>query len=208
MRFLFKIQVLLALLFGLTGAGHAATIYDESISGDLSGAFGAPTVLNFTGGSNIVIGSVFAAADVRDYLTFTLGPGQSLTALMLVVYDDPTTLPPPPSNANDGNTGYHALYAGIPTGVPGGGDNPLGGNHVNPPVGVDLLPGLASGGISPGAPGFVSPLGPGMYTYVIQQTGPPVTDYTLDFVVIPVPAALPLFAAAIAGLGFVTRRRT
>jgi hypothetical protein len=46
--------------------------------------------------------------------------------------------------------------------------------------GTDLLPDLAAGTL--GGSGFDVPLGPGVYSYVIQQTGPQHTGYELDFV--------------------------
>lgn len=62
------------------------------------------------------------------------------------------------------------------------------------PVGGDLLAGLAAA--NAGGAGFSLPLGPGTYTFYIQQLGGSVASYDLAFTVVPAPSAL-----AVLGLG-------
>ncbi len=83
---------------------------------------------------------------------------------------------------------FYALFEGAAGALPAVGNN-LGGDHLDPqPFGSDLLPTIASGGISGGS-GLDIPLREGTYTYLIQQTGPQVSDHLLDFQVIPEPSS-------------------
>lgn len=66
--------------------------------------------------------------------------------------------------------------------------------------GSDLLARL--GLAQTGGSGFTPPLGPGTYTFLIQQTGPPLTGFTLAFVVVPEPSS-----AALLGAGLFRRAR-
>ncbi|MFG0316943.1 MAG: hypothetical protein ACF8XB_06710, partial [Planctomycetota bacterium JB042] len=170
-----------ALLLGLASATSAGVVHDETTDGELSGDPNAPTPLAFELGSNTVSGTVVNASP-RDYITFTLPPGTVLTAIQLPVYQFP--------NGNPGNTGYHSLAAGPTSFFPNlaTGANFLGGDHIfGFQAGTDVLPGLASA--AQNGTGFPSPLAAGTYTYQIQQTGPEVTDYQLDFMVECVGAA-------------------
>ena len=155
-------------------AAHADTTYDESIDGDFSGSAGAPTAIVFNTGTNTVIGSAFAGSDTRDFFTFTIPAGNELTALRQVDYSD--------GAGGGANVGYHALDAG-PTSVnPGFGtaNDFIGGGHIAQlPSGFDMLPGL--GAAVGNGTGFDVPLGPGTYTYIIQQTSPDTTEYHLEF---------------------------
>ena len=184
----------------LSSVASAATIWTESVDGDLSSDAGAPTPVTFAMGSNVINGSVSTGTDGRDYITFTIQPGQALSALVLLMYDDLNT-----GAANDGNTGYQAIILGSTSLIPSGGNSLsfLGGSHVAPTIGTDYLEIMASGTIA--GTGFSTPLGPGTYSYHIQQTGPEPTAYSLDFVVVPEPS---YGALAIVGAGLVLRRRS
>jgi hypothetical protein len=58
----------------------------------------------------------------------------------------------------------------------------LAGDHLNSEVpGTDLLPDLA--GAAQAGTGFTVPLGPGTYSYLVQQTGAEESGYSLDFVI-------------------------
>lgn len=177
----------------------AATIWDEGVDGDLSDDAASPTGLAFAPGSNRVIGTMALPADQRDFITFTIGAGQTLAGLLLIQYVDV-------ASGGPGNRGFHAINAGATSFVPSGGTagSFLGGAHLDPvPSGTDLLPTLAAAAIA--GTGFSVPLGPGTYSYVIQQTGPPLTAYTLDFLVTPEPSTALLVAGAIGVLA--ARRR-
>lgn len=195
-----SVGLTLALLVAVPFAASAMEVWDESIDGDLSSDPNAPTPLFLSLGSNLVHGSVVAPGDVRDYVTFTIPSGQALAGLDLLLYEDVVSGGP-------GNTGYHAINAGATSLVPdfANGSSFLGGDHVTAAdVGTDRLPDLAAAILA--GTGFTIPLGPGTYSYLIQQTGPPLTGYTLDFVLVPEPSTAMLVAVGLAGVGRLRRR--
>ncbi len=197
-------RIVLVALAALASPGHAALVWDEATFGDLSGSAGAPARLSFLSGSNVVAGSVENPADTRDFLQFSILPGLQLSALRLISYDDPAT-----PRVEDGNRGYHAIIAGtlglVPT--PANRNAFLGGNHLDPqPTGTDLLPLLGGGGRLAGT-GFSGPVGPGDYVYLVQQTGPEVSAYRLDFVLTPVPVPSALWLALPAWMFLAAYRR-
>ena len=177
-----------ASLAALTATATAGIVHDEGVDGDLSGDPGAPTALTFTPGSNVIHGQVTTGGggtdDTRDFITFTIGAGQSLTSLTLLAYED--------ENAQPANRGFHAINLGNTSFIPGGGTagSFLGGDHLDPTIGVDLLPTLATAPLA--GTGFTVPLGPGTYSYVVQQTGGDISNYSLDFGVVPEPGTLAL----------------
>ena len=157
----------------------AGVVHDESIQGDISDDPSAPTPITLSPGGNNIIGTMVggAGADVRDYVTFTIPPGSALTAINLVSYDHLTF-------GGNGNVGYHCIIAGSTSFIPNGGsgNNFLGGNHLfGFQVGTDILPGLAMAATN--GTGFTAPLGPGTYTYQVQQTGQfDPTGYNIELV--------------------------
>ncbi len=169
--------ILSAVLVACTFSARAAVVHDETTDGDLSGDPEAPTALAFDAGGNIVTGSMGAPDDVRDFITFTVPSTHSLTGLLLLAYEDAATGGP-------GNRGFHAINLGATSFIPGPetGDFFLGGAHLDPePSGTDLLPILAA---APEAGiGFSVPLDPDTYSYIIQQTGTDLTDYSIEFIV-------------------------
>jgi len=184
----------------LSGVVNAATIWDESVDGNLSTDPEAPTPVSFSAGSNIITGAVGGPGNVGDYITFTLGTNQQLTGLVLLEFQ----------SAMGDSKAFHALNLGPTSFIPSPStqDNFLGGNHVNAfEVGTDLLPGLAPPPAGTGliGSGFDVPLGAGTYSYLFQQTAPDLTNYSLDFQVVPIPAALWLFGSALGMLGWYRR---
>ena len=180
----------------------AATVWDESVHGDLSTDPGAPTGVALGLGSNLVIGSVQTPNDTRDYLTFTIPVGKALQSLLLNQYEDLDVGGP-------GDRGFHGIVVGgtsfVPDGNPIG--NFLGTDHLDPePSGTDILPDLGTTNL--GAQGFTPPLGPGTYTYHVQQTGPELSGYALDFVIVPEPTSTALGSLAAGSLLARRRRRT
>lgn len=172
-------------------AAQAGTIYDEAISGDLTGNRLAPLNLGtLTPGSNLLIGQA-GNAD-RDYFTITIATGQTLTNLNLVTYSG----------------GDRVGFIGVQTGTiitedPNSANvaNLLGWTHFGPggaPAGSDILDDIGNG---PGAIGFSGALGPGTYSFWVQQLGT-LTGYTFDFVVVPAPSA-----ACAMGLGLLAASR-
>ena len=169
-------------------------IWDEGVDGDLSTNPLAPTPLTFGVGNNEIIGSVQSPNDTRDYITFTIEAGQTLQSILLLQYEDSNTGGP-------ASRGFNAINQGTTSFIPNGGTAGqfLGGAHLDPlPPGTDLLPILA--GAPQAGTGFGVPLGPGDYSYLIQQTGPELSGYTLDFVVVPEPLTI-LGAGTAAGFG-------
>lgn len=182
----------------LAGTASAAD-YDESVSGDLSDDPLLTTTLPLDLGSNVITGSMANSNDVvngdRDFFNFTVPVGQQLEGIFLL-------------NLSPSNRGFHAINSGnqgiIPSG-PGAGDpsNYLGSAHLDPtPPTTNLLPDLGTplAGI-----GFSGPLGPGTYTYVVQQTSNITQDYSLDFVLTPEPASVSLVGLGV--LATLRRRR-
>ncbi len=191
-----------ATLIGFCSAASGAIVWDESMDGDLSDDPLAPTGIMFAVGVNGVIGTD-GDADTRDYITFTIEDGYQLDAILLQEYLDVAT-------GGDGDRGYIAINSGDTSAIPDGGnsDSFLGGSHMDPlAAGTDLLAILAAAPLA--GTGFDAPLGPGTYSFLIQQTGVEITSYGLDFVVsatVPVPAAVWLLLSAIGVAGGVSRR--
>lgn len=157
----------------LAAVASADVVHDEAVDGDLSNEAFLPSVLAFGPGGNLVSGSVTVNGDFRDFITFTVPAGSALVALRQVLYSD--------GAGTFGSVGYHAINAGSTGLVPGFGTagSFLGGNHMFNNMGADLLPDLAAA-ITNGT-GFTIPLGPGDYSYVIQQSGNQHTFYILEF---------------------------
>lgn len=182
-----------------SGTALADITWDEFADGDLSGNPDAPTALSFGLGGNTIIGSMAAPDDVRDYITFVIEPGHALVALLQHQYQDLDTGGP-------GDVGFHAINEGDTSWIPDADTIGffLGGDHMGPETpGTDLLPDLANANL--GGTGFAVPLGPGTYTYLVQQTGVENTGYTLEFVVTPAPGGLALLG--LAGAPVLRRRR-
>ena len=192
-------SLLLTLLFPVSSS--FAFNYDESIDGDLSNDPNAPSVLTAIQGTNLVSGSMGNSNNVttgdRDFLSFNVAPGDKLVSLFLLSF-------------SPNNTGFHAISAGttsvIPSG-PGAGDvsTYLGSNHLDfISTTTNLLPIL---GTALAGSGFTGPLGPGTYSYVVQQTSNISQDYTLNFVIIPEPTSLVLCLTSILAIVVPFRRK-
>ena len=200
----------LAILFAaatISTFSSATVIHDEALLGDLSNDPLAPTSLTFGVGSNEISGTVVNTNDTRDYFTFTIGDGLVLDSIDVVSYFD--------VNGNNPDNGFTAINAGTTTTQPGMGSvdaDFLGGAHV----GADQLPGTGGSLAADLARAenigttFDFPLTAGDYSFLIQQTGPENTGYTLDFVVspVPLPAAAWLFVSGLLGLFGVKRMRS
>ena len=192
----------------LVGTLSAQITYQESVSGDLSDNAASPTALMFGLGTNQVIGELRnvtgdPGADVRDYLTFIIAPGQELTSIVQQDYSDIAT-------SGAANRGFHSINSGATSAIPGSATigSFLGANHFDTvAAGTDLLPSLGSAGL--GATGFTGALGPGTYTYLVQNTSANPSAFALDFNVsaVPEPGSLVLLSA-LAGLTVVRRRRS
>ena len=188
----------LASLALFAASAQAATVWNEGSNGDISSSEAAPTSIVFALGNNVILGSVNGGNDNRDYITFTIGAGQSLTGIELLAYDDLNT-----GAVNDGNRGFHAINLGATSFIPSIATSSsfLGGNHLDPVFGTNLLPSLGAG---IAGTGFTGALGPGTYSYLVQQTGPELTGYSVQFTIVPEPSTLLL---SVVGAGMALRRR-
>jgi hypothetical protein len=187
------------LVIGLAAtAASADEVWNEFADGDLSTDPNAPTPLVFGLGGNTIVGSVRSPDDTRDYITFEIPDGMGLVSLIQHQWQDLDM-------GGQGNTGFHAINAGNTSFIPSNDtiDFFLGADHMTPrDPGTDLLPDLANANL--GGSGFEIPLGPGTYSYLVQQTGTDNTGYTLEFVLIPAPGGLAVLGVGLIGL---SRRR-
>lgn len=227
---LFAVAATLSILGTRVATAATIILYDEAISGDLSNIAGtlddpgSPTQLGVlppgVGGAfqdYRLIGRTDIGAG--DFFTIEIGAGNQLHSILLtdITYDNPAT-----TDAGfflaiaDGNT-FPNSYAEInenPAGFPviGSTDTTgwIGGSVIGRlQEGIDILP-LITTGLGFGfPPGRAPPLGPGQYTFLLQQTGAR-NNYTLDFGVasataIPEPSALVCLAVGAAAI--LARRR-
>lgn len=190
--------IVLAGLVAATFAHPAAavSVYDEFVSGDLSGNPAAPTVLAIGLGTNSITGT--ADAD-QDFFTITVPDGANFTQLLLTSFESTDDL------------AFFAIQSGpvitdltTPT-------NLLGWLHASASfVGTDILDDLALSDTA-GAIGFTVPLGPGTYTLVMQQTNPGLVAYGFDLIiepaVVPEPPMAALFVLGLGALAAMRRRR-
>jgi len=174
-------------------------IYNEATNGDLSNDRAAPTVINFGPGDNDILGTTGAATggNVRDYFTFTIPTGATLTALTVLN-----------SAITAGASAFIGLEAGGQITVDPAAATAaplLGYRHFAPAdIGVDILPLM---GIAVGAIGFTAPLGAGQYSVWIQDTSPGTSVYGLRFEV-PEPGTALLTLTSLASLAWFGRRKT
>ena len=184
-----------------------ATVYREAVLGDLSNNPAAPTALTLTPGSNSVIGTVNGfppgGTDPQDWVSFTIPTGFVMTSYVNAKYV---------SSDPQGFTGFqfgssfsgdvfdplsYAGYAHFGTGA----QNPDGSLPPSSTVGVDLLPLMADPSFAPGTSGFTPPLGPGTYTFLIQQGDPVTTGYRFNMTVRSVSVPEPGSSLCLFGMG-------
>ncbi|MEE4273035.1 MAG: hypothetical protein V2I67_15285 [Thermoanaerobaculales bacterium] len=165
------VLVFVMLTFAVTA--HAATIWDESVDGDLSNDQTAPTDITLVSASDDVMGTVGGAnpGEFFDCMRFDVPSGDSVNSIFLTSYV-----------AAGGNTtsGFN-LYTGTPADTASFGD--LCSIAVGPAnVGEDLLTVSCAG----------SPLATGTYT-VCWREGTAGQAYTVTYVS-TVPVELQSFA--------------
>jgi len=178
---------------------YGGVVHDESVNGELSGIFSAPTPLSITPGSNQVFGTT-GPGDL-DYFSITLTAGEHLVSIRVL------------EGTTGDNVGAPRAFLGVTSGpmidpatATAGG---LLGYYLFGPVdiGQDILDNLAISNTNPqgfgAAQGFTAPLGPGTYTFWVQE-GTSNIDYRLELNVVPGPASIVLVGI---GLGAVLLRR-
>lgn len=168
-------------------------IWNEAVNGDISGDRLNPSVAGLSLGVNTLIASSLTGD--REYIRLTIPAGLNLASIINVTWEseDPIafigvqqgpTFTEPPTGTNVANLlGWTHFGSGPGT------------------VGQNILPAMSA---SAGAIGFTPPLAANTYTFWIQQTGPLLATYRLDFVVAPAPGTAAFSAIAFAG---VARRR-
>ena len=157
----------------------ADVVYDEATSGDLSGNAVSPTSLGVVSDAVLLVkGSVQTPVDTRDYFTITIPKGVTLDSMRLIDYFDGST-------GGFGNTGYVMIDDGPTSVIPSNSTSGdfLGGSHLNrirfANDTVNMLDRLS--GAPQGGSGFSFPLGPGSYTFNVQQTGVQENVYEIQF---------------------------
>lgn len=173
----------------------SAAIYDETIDGDLSGDRFAPTMITLDQGLNTVSMDVVISDQPggdRDYFTFTLGAGQSIDSMVVL---EATNLAGGFDSTAFVGFGPGSFFDFDPDTFSGPG---LSGFVLTAPpvVGVESIIDLTGG---------LSSIGPGSYSFWVQQTGPELTRVSLGLNVIPSPSAMGVLAMG--GLVAVRRRR-
>ncbi len=208
-------------LGGLGAGSSRASIYDESDLGDLSNNKLAPTPFTLTHGSNSIIGTVNGSTDLQDWIAITVPPGQQMTFLCEFSLQQPQR----PSGIYGLSVWvdfHRERFSGRQLcwfcplrhrAQNGSGANAPSGGAVTSTVGVDLfsplyMPNNQAGGTAAGSTGFTPPLGPGTYTFLIQQQGT-LTGYQFDMNVSNVPEPGTLCLAVLGGLSLLAiARRT
>lgn len=174
-----------------------ATIWNETVNGDLSGNRLVPTNLGVLAlGTSTLLGST-TSGDL-DYFTFTLPAGGFFSQMNLGAY-------------GASNLSFIAIQSGsVFTEAPATVNpaNLLGYAHFGSAhVGTDLLDDMAISNLAvPAAQGFSVPLAPGSYVFWVQQANPTPSSYSWNVVVVPEPSVAMLLGAGLAALAHARRR--
>jgi len=167
-----KTAAMVLLLAVMAVPASAAVVWNEGLNGDLSSSESAPTSISFGVGSNQILGSVSGNPLDRDYITFTIGPGQTLAHVNLIAF-------------GPDNIAFTAFNSGSTSFIPSGATNGLflSGIHITAAdAGFDLMPFFDTRNVTTNS--LPSPsLGPGTYCWMIQQTSPILQSYTVEFVI-------------------------
>jgi hypothetical protein len=199
------LPVLLASAFLYVTAAHGDTLYNESVSGDLSNNGLAPTLLTVSLGSNVVFGTTGKNATTgiidRDYFTFTVPQDMELTAL--TVLPGTTTLGTLGESFIGIESGPQVTVSTAATTAAG----LLGWDHYGTEdIGVNILPLMGTSGL--GSTGFTAPLPAGTYSFWVQEASAGSVEYGLDFTVAtPEPASWTMLVTGLAALVGKTARR-
>ncbi len=184
-----------AALLTLTASAATASIYDETVEGDLSNDRFAPTSLSLDLGLNTVsmdvIDSNNSIGDL-DYFTFSIGAGQSIDSITILDSSNPAG---GFDSAAFVGLAFDSFFDFDPINFTGDG---LVGFVITDPgvVGTDVLTDLSDG---------LNSLGQGDYSFWVQQTGEDLTRVSLGINVVPTPASGALFG--VLALATTVRRR-
>jgi hypothetical protein len=186
-------------LGGMLFASEARADYSEAVNGNFSSNNLAPTVVAVSPGRNHISGT--AGNGDFDYFQITVPAGSQLTSIFLDGY----------STTETGDLGFFGLAAGTTiSNSQSTAAGLLGWVHIGATlVGTDLLPGMGTAGF--GSSGFTPPLGPGNYSFRVQDDDPVTMQYQFDIVLTgtstPTPALPTGYTVAIAGFLLVAGAR-
>jgi len=191
-----------AFLYGT--AAHGDTIYNESVSGDLSNSGLTPTLLTVSLGSNDLSGTTGKTNNIidRDYFTFTVPPGLELTAI--------TVLPGTQTLGTLGES-FIGIESGSEVTVSTAATTAaglLGWYHYDDTadIGLNILPLMGTSGL--GSTGFTGPLPAGTYSFWVQEASVGTVPYGLEFTVAtPEPATWTMLLTGLTMLVGKTARR-
>ncbi len=178
----------------LVASTAAASVYNESIDGDLSGDRFSPTHIIVDNGLNTVTMQVVdsASGGDRDYFTFSIGAGQSVDSIVVTDSFNPAG---GFDSAGFVGLAFDRFFDFDPDAFTGPG---LQGFVITDAsvVGAESIGDLSGG---------LTSLGAGDYSFWVQQTGEDLTEISLAINVVPSPSAMGLLAMG--GLVGVRRRR-
>lgn len=158
---------------------YAATVYNETVSGDLSNSGLSPSVISLGPGSNQIFGSTGRGTVIdRDYFTVNIGAGLDLVGITVL-----------PGTQSGGAVSFIGLQAGSQVTVSTAATDAtglLGWWHYGPSdINTNILPEMAVP--SMGSSGFKTPLGPGSYSFWIQDFNSGTFNYGFDLQVATAP---------------------
>ena len=192
---------LCAAAFAVAAPARAGIVYDEAVSGDLSGDGLVPTSVALAPGSNQVLGVTgrVGLEPDRDYFTVTVPAGHAFVSLVELAG----------TNANAG-VSFLGIEAGNQVTVPSfasTAEGLLGWSHwADTDVDLEIL--ATVGASELGATGFTPPLPAGDYAFWIQDFGDGNANYGFDIVIaVPEPGAAGLVLLACAALARSRTRR-
>lgn len=181
---------------------------DYLYSGELSGDGATPTPIFFSEGHNLVEGTMgFDGVNPMDadVWTFTIAAGYYLTGINLLSYSD---------NGAGKPVGSINSFMAIDDATSINMSDPS--NHLSNGLWNEQLDGFGAtytdlmaildAGPQFGGDGFNGPLGPGDYTFWVQE-GTDQISYCIDFVLTPVPEPGSFMLLGLAGLLALRRRR-
>ncbi len=190
-----KLQLLTVMLFvtsvvpPFAPTCRAGFIYTESANGTPSHTQSAPTTLTVGAGDNTLTATVGGGSPTaQDWVTLTVPAGLNLSNIALVSYSstDSQGFTGVQSNSSfQGSANSASSYLGYAHFGTGATNGEIPPTNL---VGADLMPIFANPSLDPGAQGLTPPLGPGNYSFLIQQLGA-TTNYEFDYVTTP--AAVP-----------------
>ncbi len=198
-----SLMALLLLAASFMHSAHASLIFDEAVAGDLSDDNLAPSYVALGAGSTIITGTALANPFDRDIFRITVPDGQELAAIVLAAYisgDDQSFFAVAAGNTISSLVSPNALLG-----------NALIGAAPGAMQGDDILDNL--GALTfPGSAGFSGALGPGDYTFWLQEVTVGIREYALDFQLrsssVPLPSTVPLFLLGLLGVALRRRHRT